>query len=143
MAKPAILSLYLLMLGVARAASEIAKTEDRTLKGGGGPYLARAGGKAGPVGFPGLHMPIWPPEAECVRGHYVERRARRSAPERHAGPCAPPAPLCVSGRCGVSPHEGVGGDSVAAPAQGKAFPFRLGDFVPVMFAFLRHSIMVT
>ena len=99
--------------------------------------------KGGAVGFPGLHMPIWPPEAECVRGHYVERRARRSAPERHAGPCAPPAPLCVSGRCGVSPHEGVGGDSVAAPAQGKAFPFRLGDFVPVMFAFLRHSIMVT
>lgn len=62
---------------------------------------------------------------------------------RTAGQSASLAPLRFSGRCGVSPHEGVGGDSVAAPAQGKAFPFRWGDFVPVMFAFLRHSIMVT
>ncbi|WP_139797439.1 hypothetical protein [Novosphingobium sp. B1] len=55
-AKPAILSLYLLMLGVARAASEIAKTEDRTLKRGEGHDLARAGAKAGLVDFPSLHM---------------------------------------------------------------------------------------
>jgi hypothetical protein len=50
------LTLYLLMLRVARAASEIAKAGDRTLKRGGGRYLTRAGGKAGLVDFPSLHM---------------------------------------------------------------------------------------
>jgi len=50
------LTLTLLMLRVARAASEIAKASDRTLKRGEGHDLARAGGKAGPVGFPSLLM---------------------------------------------------------------------------------------
>ena len=50
------LTLTLLMLRVARAASEIAKTRDRTLKGGGCHDVARAGGKAGLVGFPSLLM---------------------------------------------------------------------------------------
>lgn len=50
------LTLSLLMLGVARAASEIAMTGDRTLKRGDGRYLARAGGKAGHVDVPSLHM---------------------------------------------------------------------------------------
>lgn len=62
------LTLTPLMLRVARAASEITKTRNRTLMGGGHRYLARARGKAGLVGFPGLHMYNWPPEAECVRG---------------------------------------------------------------------------
>lgn len=62
------LTLNLLMLGVARAASEIAKARNRTLTGGGGRYLVRVGGKAGPVGFPRLHMRNWLPEAECGRG---------------------------------------------------------------------------
>ena len=60
--------------------------------------------------------------SECVRGLLVKRCARRSAQERRAGPCATSAPLRFSGRCGVSPLEGVAGDRIAAPAQGKAFP---------------------
>lgn len=39
-----------------------------------------------------------------------------------AGQSAPLAPLRFSGRCGVSPHVGVDGDSAAAPDQGKTFP---------------------
>jgi hypothetical protein len=54
----------------------------------------------------------------------VKRRALRSRPTRPAGQSASSAPLRFPGRCGgISPLEGVAGDSVAAPAQGKAFPF--------------------
>jgi hypothetical protein len=44
------------MLCGARAASEIATAKNRTLNRGGNQSLADAGGKAGAVGFPGLHM---------------------------------------------------------------------------------------
>jgi len=50
------LTLISVTLLVARAASENATARKRTLKGGGNQSLARAGGKAGSVGFPGLHI---------------------------------------------------------------------------------------
>jgi len=44
------------MVTFARAASEVATTENRTLKGGGYRNPAEADGKPGPVGFQRLRM---------------------------------------------------------------------------------------
>lgn len=50
------LTLNLLITDVARASSETGQTHNRTLKGGGNRFSARAGGKAGSVGFRRLHV---------------------------------------------------------------------------------------
>ncbi len=96
-----------LTLATARAASEIAKARNCTLKEAEHRVIARAGGKAGPVGFPELRFVSCPPVQSACGALVVKRRARRSAPERRTGPSASPAPLFVSGRCGVPPLRWV------------------------------------
>ena len=75
----------------------------RALKGGGFRCCGQAGGKPGPVGFHRLRVKSCPP-IQCARGaSFVKRRARRSAPERCAGPSASSAPLIVWGVTGQRP----------------------------------------
>jgi hypothetical protein len=64
----------------------------------------------------------YPRVAGCTRGlpHQTPRTQERAV--RRAGQSASLAPFRFSERCRVSPHEGVAGDSKAAPAQGNAFP---------------------
>lgn len=68
-------------------------------------------------------------EAQCriqsARGaRFIERRTRRSAAEGGAGPSATSAPPRFSGRCGVSPLEGVAGDAQRLRLRGKPSPPR-------------------
>lgn len=68
-------------------------------------------------------LAIMPAASACMRGPSAANAAPSGAgPSGPAGQSASSAPLRFQGRCGVSPHEGVGGDDAAAPAQGKTFP---------------------
>jgi len=90
------LTLNLLMLRVARAASDCqGKRPHPDGRRWSLPCPCRRKGGACRLSEPALHT--WPPEPECVRGLLVERRARRSAPVRRAGPSASPAPLRFPG----------------------------------------------
>ena len=95
------------------------------LKGGGCRCGGQAGGKPGPVGFHRLRMKSCP-SIQCARGAFlVKRRARRSAPERCAGPSASSAPLIRSrGVAGNLPRRWGSERRKAARAQGKPFPSR-------------------
>src|SRR3546814_11542758 len=74
------------------------------LKGGGYRCGDQAGGKPGLVGFHRLRMKSCPP-IQCAWGALlVQRRARRSAPERLAGTSASSAPLTISRQYGAEPR---------------------------------------
>jgi hypothetical protein len=70
------------------------------------------------------------PVRKCARGRHRTSRPQEPAVGR-AGKSASSAPLIFRGVAGALPSaEGVAGDSVAAPAQGKAFPQNRGaDYV--------------
>ena len=92
----------------------------RTLMGGGNRHSARAGGKTGLVGFRRLHMQSCPP-VQSARGAAI----KRPHPVRFLIGSVRHQPRSFFGALrGKVPHEGVAGDSAAAPAQGKTFPFR-------------------
>ena len=60
--------------------------------------------------------------SECVRGQSHKTLRPQERAVRRAGQSASSASLRFPGRCGVSPHEGGAGDSVAAPTWGRTFP---------------------
>ena len=99
------------MLVVARATSEVTKARSCTLKEAEHRVIARAGGKAGPVGFPRLHMKTrLPVQSACGAPHKTPRPQEQA--QRPAGPSASSAPIRFPGRCGVSPLRWVGEDAL-------------------------------
>jgi len=95
-----------MMLKVARAASEVARTGNRTLKGGGNRRFARAGEKPGPVGFQRLHLISWPPVQSACGPNFAERRALRSGPAGAAGQSASMARRLFRGAAGCPRSKG-------------------------------------
>ena len=110
---------------MTRAASEVAKAKESHPERRRKSLTCSCRRKGGVCRFSSPARETMPADSECVRGLPHQNAAPSGARRKACGKERVISSARLSGRCGVSPLEGVGGDSVAAPAQGKTFPFKV------------------